>query len=248
MTLPQKIVLLTLSLALTHEAYATPPYITDDATPEAYKHTEIYAFGIYNRGNPGTTVALPGIEIDYGLIPDLEINATAFYVTNYPKYSNQPNVSGMGDSNLALKYLVFHGSDCLPEIAFEPVFYVPTGDENKGLGNGRSWEQYPIWMQKSWGAWTLSGGGGYATNSAPSARNFFFGGFILQKNMTDKLNLGAEFYMQGASATTLSAFKLLNFGAEYHVNNTLGAVLGLAHTIAGDEFTHIYLALHLSFV
>ncbi|CEK09952.1 hypothetical protein [Legionella hackeliae] len=56
----------------------------------------------------------------------------------------------------------------------------PTGNPKKGLGNGRSINTYPIWIQKSFGDWTTYGGGGYVQNLAPNTKNFYFEGWVLK--------------------------------------------------------------------
>ena len=41
---------------------------------------------------------------------------------------------------------------------------LPTGNESRGLGEGRLHAFLPVWIQKSFADWTTYGGGGYWFN------------------------------------------------------------------------------------
>ena len=57
----------------------------------------------------------------------------------------------------------------------------------------------PIWLQKDFGDWTTYGGGGYWINPGPGNRNYWFAGWLLQRQVTKQLALGAEVFHQTAS-------------------------------------------------
>ena len=59
-----------------------------------------------------------------------------------------------------------------PMIGTFTIFEIPTGNAEKGLGVGRTWYKLPIWAQKSFGPWTMYGGGGETLANAPGYRNF----------------------------------------------------------------------------
>jgi hypothetical protein len=122
---------------------------------------------------------------------------------------------------------------------------VPNGNVNRGLGNGRSWEQLPILLEKSWGKWTTYGGVGYVLNSEPGANNFLYAGAVLEKNVTNNLLLGVEFYTQGRSNIYSPSFKFVNIGGEYSISQKLNIVLGTGRSIAGQQVPYSYLGIHL---
>ncbi len=232
------------SLSLIHTAHAAPPFITDDADITPYHHTEIYFFSATQKNNQGTVLAFPALELDYGLKPRLEVDAILPYVSSSP-HDHETSTSGIGDGRIALKYQFLTETNVYPQAAFEPTYIMPTGNANRRLGNGRAWAQLPIWLQKSWNTWSMYGGGGYAANDEPGMRNYFFGGAVLTKNVTDKLLLGIELYMQGADSHSTYAFKLLNVGGEYSMTKKINLVAGIGHTVVGDVNTYTYLGIHV---
>ena len=48
----------------------------------------------------------------------------------------------------------------MPQVGIFPLLEVPTAAQ-EGLGNGHATAFLPLWLQKSWGKWTVYGGGGY---------------------------------------------------------------------------------------
>jgi len=64
-----------------------------------------------------------------------------------------------------------------------------------------------MWLQKSWGPWTTYGGGGYVINPAPGQRNYCFGGWLLQRDFSERLTLGGEFFAQGKSSDVGESYR-----------------------------------------
>jgi hypothetical protein len=125
-----------------------------------------------------------------------------------------------------------------------PQLECPTGDADRGLGNGRLWVKLPLWIQKSWGPWTTFGGGGYAINRATGHRDFGFGGWVLQRDITDKLTLGGELYGQGPSTDGGRGYLLYNLGGSLKCTDTLSILFTAGHTLTGDRHLVSYVALY----
>ena len=126
---------------------------------------------------------------------------------------------------------------------------LPTGNSDKGLGNGRAWWTFPIWVQKSFGPWTTYGGGGRAFNSAPGMRDYNFGGWLLQRSITKKLILGGEVFAQGAATVDGRHSAFLNFGGYYNDIEVCGGcnlLFRAGHTVAGESQSGAYLGLYWS--
>ena len=90
----------------------------------------------------------------------------------------------------------------MPQIGVFPMAELPTGNSDKGLGNGKTWWRLPIWIQKSWGDWTSYGGGGYVINHADGQKDYPFGGWLLQKDFGEKWTLGGEVFARGKDKIT----------------------------------------------
>ena len=103
-------------------------------------------------------------------------------------------------------------------------------------------ELLPIWMQKSFGAWTMFGGGGYTNNPGPGNRDFANYGFAVQNQVTDNLALGAEIFGQGSDslddhpATAVGMALLYDFSPLWHLVGS--ANTGIAHAAQSDQFSY----------
>lgn len=96
-------------------------------------------------------------------------------------------------------------------------------------------------MQKSWGAWTTYGGGGYAFNSVDGMRNHPFAGWILQRDLNDKFSLGGELFTQGADSIDSKSYTLFNLGGSYNLNKHFNILASAGHSIIGESHLIGYL-------
>ena len=77
----------------------------------------------------------------------------------------------------------------------------------------------PMWSQKSFGDWTIDGGGGYWINQdGEDDKNYWFFGWLLQRKVTDKLSVGGEIFHQTADKVGGDDSTGFNFGAIYDFN------------------------------
>jgi len=233
----------TLALLLALPVHAGgPPFLTDDPEPLDYQHWETYIFTIGNRSAGHYTVEGPALEVNYGAIPDVQLHWIAPMTT--AGGNGSPARSGLGDMELGVKYRFVHETNGWPQIGVFPFVELPTGNANRGLGNGRVWYQLPLWVQKSWGPWMTDIGGGAALNSAPGQRDHPYGGWLLQRTIGDHLNLGGEVFAQGRDTDTDHGFVALNFGGSYNFNEHFSLLFSAGHSIAGDNQTLWYSGLY----
>lgn len=218
-------------------AVAGPPFLTDDPVPTDYRHFQIYLFSFTSTQPTLTFIQTPALEVDYGLLPNLEVNATLSYVSN--SFHHQQEIigssSGFGDVQLGAVYRFIQETKYIPQVGFAPFYTIPTGSEERGLGNGQATLTLPLWAQKSWGSWTVDGGGGYVKNEAAGMRNYFFGGLLLQKDLSDKLTLGGELFSQGASSAITPFNTILNIGGSYNITKNFAVLLTVGHSIMGER-------------
>jgi hypothetical protein len=208
-------------------ARAGAPYVTDDPDPTDFKHWEIDFFSIYTHTAGEDADQLPAVEMDYGLIPDMEIHAIAPMV--YDRVPGGRGQYGYGDTELGANYRFFHETDDLPEMSVYPLVEVPTGDSGRGLGNGQTQVFTPIWIQKSFGKdneWTTFGGGGYWYNPGEDHRNYYFVGWALQRDLNEALSLGGEVFHETPMVS----------GGHGHTAFDLGCIWNL------DEHNHVLLS------
>ena len=226
-------------------AWAGPPFLTDDPGMPDYHHFEFYIFSTFDKASDGKQITAPAFEYNYTAGKNLFIHSVL------PVLDEQPNSGshayGLGDVELGLKYRFVHESGARPAVAIFPLLELPTGDSDAGLGNGRVWGTFPVWLEKTWGPWTTDFGGGRAWNSASGQKNYNFGGWLVTRSVTDRLILGGEIYGQGATIKEGERTTFVTFGGYYTPRLSCSGcqvLFDLGHTIAGETHTIGYLGLY----
>ena len=115
---------------------------------------------------------------------------------------------------------------------------------NEAWATARPGEGSLCGCRESWGPWTTYGGGGYAINPAPEARNYFFGGWLLQRDFGEKLTLGGEIFAQGRSSDDVRSFVVFNLGGYFKITPNFQLLFAGGHTLAGGRHTLGYLGLY----
>ena len=220
-------------------AVAGPPFVTDDPEPVAYQHHEFYIATQLTKTAGGTSGTLPHIEYNYGPIPDLMIHILIPYAFSDPENGSWEN--GPGDIELGVKYRFLQETDRLPMAGVFPLVVTSTGDIKKGLGNGSIQMFLPLWLQKGWGSWQTYGGGGYWINNADGAKNHWFFGWQLQKDLSEKLTLGGEIFYTTAEASGEDNSMGFNLGGISNINERNHLLFsfgrGLSNISATNEFS-----------
>lgn len=224
-------------------ALAGPPFLTDDPEPVPYQHKEFYAFSAFDEAADGKTAQLPAVEFNYGFAPDFMFHMVVPYVMAFPDAGRIGR--GIGDMEVGIKYRFLHESATGPDVAIFPFVELPSGSAARGTGNGQVWYRIPVWAQKSWGPWTTMGGGGYVIDSAPGMRNYWFGGWQLQRTLNDSLTLGGEIFAQQSATAQGAGSTLLTFGGYYSMQFCGCQLLfDAGHAVAGARQTVAYLGLY----
>jgi hypothetical protein len=206
-----------LVLATATGARAGPPFITDDPEPVDLGHWEVYAFSAGAIDAHDATGDGPSIEMNYGAAPNLQLHLIANLAYDLPQ--GGPNQFGVGDTELGAKYRFINSGkgDWYPEVGVFPLVELPTGDAKHGLGAGYVQAFLPIWVQKDLGKWTTYGGGGYWINPGPGNRNYWYVGWLLQRQVTDKLAIGAEVFHTTSNIVGREGVTGFNMGGQYDI-------------------------------
>ncbi len=225
---------------LTPSASGGPPFITDDPEPVDYKHWEFYLAHMYTNDKNGISGTAPHIELNYGVIPNVQLHIIAPLAYNKPK--GEPMLYGFGDLELGVKYRFVQETDTRPMVGIFPLIHLPTGNESRGLGNGEAQFFLPIWFQKGWGPWQTYGGGGYWINPGTGNKNYWFLGWQGQRDLSKWLTLGAEIFYVSPPTTDSNhqvGFNIggfINFTEEHHLIFSAGS------DIHGDTHSRYYIA------
>jgi hypothetical protein len=230
------------ALSLTVVLQAGPPFITDDPEPVELNHWELYVFGTGDRTADASAISAPAIEFNYGLAPDTQFHLIA-PVANASS-SGRGWTSGYGDTELGLKYRFIEETDSRPQVGIFPLAELATGSGARGLGNGRTWYQLPVWIQKSWGPWTTYGGGGAVVNSAPGRRDHGFAGWLVQRDIGRHLTLGAEIVRQGADAAGGRGTTIADAGGYLKFTDNFNLLFSVGRSLSGERHAVGYLGLY----
>ncbi|MGH6993054.1 MAG: hypothetical protein ACRED8_06985 [Caulobacteraceae bacterium] len=201
------------SVLLAAPAVAGPPFITDDPVPVDLGHWEVYAFSNAAWTSQDGSGTLIGTEINYGAAPNLQLHVIVPMAFDAP--SGEGTRMGPGDIELGAKYRFLDTGKDGWQIGAFPLLEIPAGDAREGLGAGHARLYLPVWIQEEFGSWTTYGGGGLWLDRGGGARDHWFAGWLLQRQLTTKLALGAEVFHQTSVAIGARAASGFNVGATY---------------------------------
>jgi hypothetical protein len=234
-------------------SFAGPPFLTDDPSPTETGHTTLFIASQHDVTHEDWIGTLPHFEFDYGVIPNVELHLLTPFVFNHPRDTGTM-LYGYGDTELGIKWRavdengLFEGS---PAIGTSPLFDIPTGDEDRGLGGGKARYFIPLFLQKSWGEenrrWTTYGGGGYRINPAPGNEDFWYTGWVLQRQVTDTLTLGGELFYITPETDDSSSRLGFNLGGMYDFSEHWHLLFSAGRDFHGPDLLLSYLAIQLTF-
>ena len=235
---------------MSSSALAGPPFRTDDPEPVEYQHWEIYTFSQATHIRGDTAGILPGLDMNYGILPEMHFHVTTPFM--FDKVSGSDTQSGYGETEIGMKCRLIKEDEngCRPQIAIYPALELPTGDKDKGFSTGREREFLPVWAQKSYGLWTTYGGAGYWINRGEDNKDYWFFGWMLMRKITDKFSLGGEIFYQTTDTIDGTSSTGFNLGGIYDLTENhhflFSAGRGLQHATTTNEFSY-YAAYQLTF-
>ena len=235
-----------------------PPYQTDDPVPVELHHYEFYIFGAADGTPVETDSEGPAFEGNWGALPRLQLHAILPFgvvaPSNNPAYlpaGTGPTVFGLTDMELGAKIAFIKEGKHIPQIGSFTMFEIPTGNYAKGLGVGKVWYKLPIWLQKNWGKWLFDGGAGYTVVPQVGYRNYPYTGWLIKKELNERLELGAEIFAHGAegiAAPQTKSSTLIDVGGYYHFQHHEGEqfLFCYGHSVAGQTENYAYVGMYWS--
>ena len=223
-------------------AYAGPPFFTDDPEPVDFRHNELYLFSTLDQSNGSDSIQGPAIEYNRGIAADTQFHVVLPLSGFVP--ADGGGAFGFGDVELGIKYRFVGEARDRPQIGIFPMVELATGSAARGLGNGRTWYRLPLWIQKSWGPWTSYGGGGRDFNRAPGMQDSWFGGALIQRDLSPRLTVGGEVFHQNAQVIGARGYTLANFGGYYNFTPNFSLLFSAGRAVAGEQHSVAYLGLY----
>ncbi|MBV8365535.1 MAG: hypothetical protein JO194_03455 [Candidatus Eremiobacteraeota bacterium] len=178
-----------LCLYPTGQARAGPPYFTDDPEPVEFRHYEIYLATEYEHDGDDVSGSLPLLEVNFGGAPNLQLSASV--PLNYQRQSTTPAAYALSSAEFGAKFRFIQEDAGRPQCAIYPQIVFGSGGPD---GAGKPQFFLPLWLQKSYGGWTVFGGGGRWFNAAPGNEDFWFGGVAVQRSLAHGATFGVEVY------------------------------------------------------
>ena len=233
-----------------------PPFQTDDPVPVDYRHYEFYIFG----GADGTPAEMdstgPALEFNWGAVPRVQLHAIlpwgGIFPSNNPVYlpgGTGPSAFGLTDVELGVKLAIFKETKMTPQIGTFTMFEMPTGNYDKGLGVGKVWYKLPVWLQKNQGKWLFDGGAGETVVPQTGYHDFPYGGFLVKRELSEKLELAVEVFSHGgegfAAAQTQSS-TIIDAGGYWHLKKEPDTefLFAYGHSIAGQTENYAYAGIY----
>jgi len=220
---------------------AGPPFVTDDPEPPPPGGWEINVPFILER-TPGTTeMDAPLFDLNYGL-PDIQLKLE--FPIEIVNDSNGTQ-AGAGDCLIGVKWRFLNNEQSQFQLGTYPQVLAPTGNHARGLGQGQPAFVLPLLAQKSWGKWTLYGNVGYWWQTASETRDYFYAGAVLEREITERLELGVELFGNSPKERGGRSELAFNVGGTWKLNAHLNLLFSGGRDIVGETHAMAYVGLQL---
>jgi hypothetical protein len=233
-----------------------PPFQVDDPVPVDFEHYEFYVFG----GVDGTPAEVdstgPAFEFNWGAAPRVQLHVIlpwgGIFPSNNPVYlpgGVGPSAFGLTDMELGVKLAIFKETKVTPQIGTFTMFEMPTGNYDSGLGVGKVWYKLPVWLQKNEGKWLFDGGAGETVVPQTGYHNFPYGGFLVKRELNERLELAAEVFSHGAegfAAAQTQKSTMIDAGGYWHLKKKPDTefLFAYGHSITGQTENYAYAGLY----
>jgi hypothetical protein len=230
------------SLLVTGLAQAGPPFVTDDPEPPAPGGWEINVPFILERTPGKTEMDAPLFDFNYGL-PDVQLKLE--FPIKIVHEDSDGTEAGPGDLLLGVKWRFWNGERSQFQLGVYPQLLLPTGDHARGLGEGRPAFVLPLVAQKSWDKWTLYGNVGFWWQAAAETRNYVYAGAVLEREINERLTLGAELFGNSPKERGGRSDVAFNLGGTWKLRNHVNLLFTGGRDIVGHTTAMAYVGLQL---
>jgi hypothetical protein len=183
--------------------------------------------------------------LNYGVVPNVQLHLIAPVAYN-ASFDGSTHY-GYGDTELGVKFRFIQETENLPQVGIFPLLEVPTGSERGGLGSGHLQAFLPLWLQKSFGDWTVYGGGGYGINPGAGNEDWGFSGVVVQRQVTKKVLFGAEVYHRTTMQTGGHDDTAFNIATIIDLTEHQHLLFSTGRSIDGPTHFQLYVAYQFTF-
>ena len=236
-------IVLLVSVIVATAAQAGPPYVTEDPETPPLHGWEINIPFTLEHESGEKAFETPLFDINYGYRGNVQLKVE-FALLNM-RLDGGRTERGLSDICVGVKWRFLEEDGRLPQMAIYPQVTLPTGDDQRGLGEGKPSFRLPLVAQKSWGPWTVYGNVGAGLQSRPGSRDFWFHGVTVVREVSSSLELGVEEY--GNSPTDWDERSSLGFnlGGTWKVAEAMNILFSAGRTVRGEQATTVYLGIQV---
>jgi hypothetical protein len=221
---------------------AGPPFVTDDPEPPPPGGWEINVPFILEHASRITEMDAPLFDLNYGL-PDIQLKLE-IPVTVVAENHNRAE-AGVGDLLLGIKWRFFNNERAQLQLGTYPQVLAPTGNHDRGLGEGRPAFVLPLLAQKSWDKWTVYGNVGYWWQGAHETRNYFYAGAVLERELNERLEIGVELFGNSPKERDARSEVAFNIGGTWKLRRHLNLLFSGGRDIVGNTHAMAYIGLQV---
>jgi hypothetical protein len=225
-----------------HWAQAGPPFVTDDPEPPPPGGWEINVPFILERAPGSTEIDAPLFDFNYGL-PNIQLKLEI--PVRIVHEDNDGTAAGAGDLLLGVKWRFFNNEKSQVQLGIYPQLLLPTGDQARGLGEGRSAFVLPLVAQKSWGKWTIYSNVGYWWQTAAETRNYVYAGAVVEREINERLELGVELFGNSPKERGGRSDVAFNIGGTWKLREHVNLLFSGGRDIVGDTRVMAYIGLQV---
>jgi hypothetical protein len=187
----------------------------------------------------------PHFELNYGLAPNVMVHVIT--ALSFDKPRGRAASYGLGDMEVGAIFRFVDETDGRPQVGTFPHLEIPTGNARRGLGSGQAQVFIPLWVKKTLGSWTTFGGGGYWFNPGPDRRDFWYAGWVIQRDFPGGSSIGAEIFHTTPGETGERGETGFNMGAIIALGKKHALLLSAGRDLRGPGTFFMYLAFYSTF-
>lgn len=204
-----------------------PPYVTTDA--DIADRLELSSF-IRVAAHDSAHFSILGFELAVPLAPAWELSLDPRFAE--ARHGGQ-HTSGLGDTEVAVKFLALSETDRRPAVTFEPNITFPTG--RRRLGAGRVAIEIPVLVSKRFGSWRVSGQFGFERVGIKTPEYHAPVSLLVGRTMIEHLTLGAEVANDLPMRRPHRGETEVNFGAAWTFNDGLKLQSAFGRRLATED-------------
>jgi hypothetical protein len=224
-------------------AWAGPPFVTDDPETPAWHGWEINIPFTLESTPYALALEAPLCDLNYGFQPNVQLKAE--FPLLYVHTSEGSPQLGLGDTLVGAKWRFLEEGETFPQVGIYPQAHLPTGNSERGLGEGQPSYILPLVAQKSWDKFTLYGDIGYVVQTRKGTRDFWYQGAVLLYELSDGLELGGELFGNSAKEAGGRSAGALNMGGQWKIRNGYNLLFSAGHSLWGEPTAMVYLGLQI---